>query len=67
MPARIQAMWIEIYDVSEVHETEKARLLKFEDGKEVWVPKRKHTYNDVDKIISIDEQTAIEKGLDVYC
>ena len=50
-------------EASLVHETDQARLFDFGNEENTWIPKSQHEWFPDDGIISLPENTAIEKGL----
>jgi hypothetical protein len=45
-----------------IHETDRAWLLGI-NGEEVWLPKSLVEYNEQDKVVTLPERIAIDKGL----
>jgi hypothetical protein len=47
-----------------VHETDKARLFKFDEDKEnVWIPKSQHEWDEDTKMVTMEQSLAEEKGI----
>lgn len=47
-----------------LHETEAARLFKFDADKDpVWIPKSQHEWYPEEDLISLPESVAVEKGM----
>ncbi len=55
---------VKIPFVEVVHETEKALLIKFEQGLEVWLPDSQVQVEG--RVVEMSERFAIEKGLENY-
>lgn len=46
-----------------IHETQKARLFDFGDSDPVWLPKSQHEWDKGERLVTLPERIALDKGL----